>query len=284
MQKSAILAFDLDGTVLNPLDRTVSPRVQEALARAQEKGYATSAATGRSLHMMGDNIAQASWVDLLITCNGACVYDARTRDILLCTPVPREVVYASFEALSNFKPCWVIMFATHTIQDERMLRSWARNESIGDSRTEKSLDVLKQIFPDIEVVDDVLKQIHTDPEDVLKYGASFDTVEECSRAIEHLTKLKIPLEIARLSPESLEFTYAGVSKGAAIKKLCALNGWNIQDCLAFGDSGNDLSMSGQGWDFIAMGNSQPEVLKAADAIAPSIADDGVAVWLHDHIL
>jgi hydroxymethylpyrimidine pyrophosphatase-like HAD family hydrolase len=74
----------------------------------------------------------------------------------------------------------------------------------------------------------------------------------------------------------LEISALGVSKATTLAKLAA--GWGVaqSDVAAFGDMPNDLEMiqwAGHGY---AMANSHPEVLAAADHIAPTIHEDGVA--------
>ena len=53
---------------------------------------------------------------------------------------------------------------------------------------------------------------------------------------------------------------------------------------AIGDSTLDLSMiEWAGWG-VAVANSTPEVLAAADLVVPACEDDGVAAFIEEHVL
>jgi hydroxymethylpyrimidine pyrophosphatase-like HAD family hydrolase len=51
--------------------------------------------------------------------------------------------------------------------------------------------------------------------------------------------------------------------------------------IAFGDSGNDLSMADRVKMFVAMGNAEPAVLQCAGRIAPDVQEDGFAAVVAD---
>ena len=77
----------------------------------------------------------------------------------------------------------------------------------------------------------------------------------------------------------VEVSAAGVSKGTALERFASERGVRAPDVVAFGDMPNDLPMlvwAGRGY---AMGNAHPQVLAAADEVAPSNADDGLAAVL-----
>ena len=57
----------------------------------------------------------------------------------------------------------------------------------------------------------------------------------------------------------------------------------VADTVAFGDSGNDATFADSACTFVAMGNATPEIKAVADDICPSVKQDGVAVWLEDHL-
>ena len=59
--------------------------------------------------------------------------------------------------------------------------------------------------------------------------------------------------------------------------LCDHLGIDAAEILVFGDEINDLSMFAMAGYAVAMENAAPDVLAAADEIAPRNVDDGVAV-------
>jgi hydroxymethylpyrimidine pyrophosphatase-like HAD family hydrolase len=57
-----------------------------------------------------------------------------------------------------------------------------------------------------------------------------------------------------------------------------------EQVIACGDSGNDLSMVQWAGLGVAMANATPEVLAAADWVAPSVHEDGVATVIERFII
>jgi hypothetical protein len=74
----------------------------------------------------------------------------------------------------------------------------------------------------------------------------------------------------------LEISAAGVSKASALAALCAQRDIPAERVIAFGDMPNDLSMLRWAGHAVAVGGSHPDVLAAADEVAPGNDDDGVA--------
>ncbi|MBR6443310.1 MAG: HAD family phosphatase [Clostridia bacterium] len=80
------------------------------------------------------------------------------------------------------------------------------------------------------------------------------------------------------------FMPAGSGKTAAIKALAEASGISPADTVAFGDDLNDIEMLKLCGKGIAVTNAVPETREAADEIAASNDEDGVAGWLADHCL
>jgi hydroxymethylpyrimidine pyrophosphatase-like HAD family hydrolase len=74
----------------------------------------------------------------------------------------------------------------------------------------------------------------------------------------------------------MEISAVGVTKGAALARLCELREIEPGEVMAFGDMPNDLPMLGWAGTSYAVANAHPSVLEAADHVAPANDDDGVA--------
>jgi hydroxymethylpyrimidine pyrophosphatase-like HAD family hydrolase len=68
----------------------------------------------------------------------------------------------------------------------------------------------------------------------------------------------------------------GVTKWSGIQRLAAEWGVSVAQMCAVGDDVNDIPMIEAAGIGVAMGNAQPEVKAAADYIAPSHDEDGLA--------
>ncbi|WP_168801508.1 HAD family hydrolase [Glycomyces buryatensis] len=68
----------------------------------------------------------------------------------------------------------------------------------------------------------------------------------------------------------------GVNKATGVARIADYYGVSSADTVVFGDAHNDLTMFAWAGHAVAMGQAEPEVRAAADEVAPSIWEDGVA--------
>ncbi len=74
----------------------------------------------------------------------------------------------------------------------------------------------------------------------------------------------------------LEISAPGVSKATGLARLCAERGIGAEGVIAFGDMPNDLDMLRWAGHGVAVAGAHPDVLRAADEVAPGNDEDGVA--------
>jgi hydroxymethylpyrimidine pyrophosphatase-like HAD family hydrolase len=74
----------------------------------------------------------------------------------------------------------------------------------------------------------------------------------------------------------LEVNAAGTNKGWGLCALAEALDVPIEQTVAFGDNFNDVPLIKAAGLGVAMGNAVPELLAAADLIAPTCYDDGFA--------
>ena len=71
----------------------------------------------------------------------------------------------------------------------------------------------------------------------------------------------------------------GCTKASALRLLCRRWGLSVSECIAFGDSENDIEMLREvGWGY-AMENASMKTKDVADSICPSNQESGVLVTL-----
>jgi hydroxymethylpyrimidine pyrophosphatase-like HAD family hydrolase len=91
------------------------------------------------------------------------------------------------------------------------------------------------------------------------------------------------LYVVRSTPQFLEVLAPGVSKGTGLVRALQYLGLRTEDALAFGDEENDIPMLRVAGFSAAPANAPRSVRKAARFHIPSNADDGVAVFLEEHL-
>lgn len=92
------------------------------------------------------------------------------------------------------------------------------------------------------------------------------------------------LEITNSHPFNLEINPKGVNKASGLHKVCGFLGLDMSQAVAMGDSLNDIAMIRAAGLGVAMGNAQDEVKRAADLVAASNEEDGVAKVIWERVL
>ncbi len=79
---------------------------------------------------------------------------------------------------------------------------------------------------------------------------------------------------------------AGVSKGRALEQVAKLKGFDLDDCIAFGDGMNDVEMLSVVKKGLVMADAHPKVKAALPnlEVIGSNTDDAVAHYLEQHLL
>ncbi|HEY3368544.1 MAG TPA: Cof-type HAD-IIB family hydrolase [Symbiobacteriaceae bacterium] len=271
-----LIALDLDGTLLNS-SKTISPRTRAALREARARGITTVIATGRSIGSALDWSREAC-AGPVICCNGAAVLDESGETILTrpIPPAPLERVlrlcregrllvecYTAHSILLDrpwaqirayFK--WVRPRLSSHVALGSLVRAWLVNRI----RPVRSLaaSAAKGRLPPI------LKLSILGPDG------------ELARLTGAIRREMPGLEISSSGPDNLEITAAGVSKGSALELLAARLRIPRAAVVALGDSENDVAMLRYAGLGVAMGNANEAARAAADRVAPTCDEDGVA--------
>lgn len=257
-----LAALDLDGTVLD-LDERLSERVREAVGAAVAGGIEVVVATGRSVQ------ATIPVLDRLGLLTGWAVCSNGALILRLDPELPGgyEVVAAStfdpgpaLRLLHRHLP--TAMYAVENVGVGYRLTAPFPDGELTGRQTIVPLEELMR-RPTTRVI--VRSPAHT-PEEFLELSQRIGL-----HGVNYAVGWTAWLDLA---PE-------GVSKASALETVRRQLGIDPTQTLALGDGRNDLEMFGwAGWA-VAMGQAVPEVIAAADEVAPSVDEDGAAVVLED---
>lgn len=251
-----LVATDLDGTLLRT-DRTVSERTRRAIARAQEAGIAVVLVTARPPRTLRPLAWQAGVTGLAICCNGAIVYDVAADEIVGHEPLAAATAQRLVAALRATAPgvCFAVERGLQFGQEPRyaalLPAAGDHTPFIADVAALCAEGVTKLIVlhPDVPLQD----LLHA-----VRKAAGDEAIVTYSSAV------------------FVEASAAGVTKAAALQRLCAQLGLNAPQVVACGDMPNDLPMLHWAGHGVAVANAHPDVLAAADEVTLSNDDDGVA--------
>jgi hypothetical protein len=253
-----LVATDLDGTLLHT-DGTVTARTRAVLTAVEDLGVTVVFVTGRPTRWMEDLWSHVGGHGLAICSNGGVVYDVRSRAIAEVRPIPPPVGLQVAAVLRDAIPG--TSFALERTD------GFAREaDFMPRMPTLPGVDVgrLSDLF-DERVVKLLVRHEDMDPEAFWAeveghVGDQVTTTWSSTGAL-------------------VEISAAGVSKASTLATVCADRGVDASEVVAFGDMPNDVPMLRWVGTAVAMANAHPTVRAAADHVAPSNEEDGVAVML-----
>lgn len=263
MKPPALIAIDLDGTLIGP-SLAIDERNRAAIARLAAAGSTIVLASGRLFSAARPFATELRLPGPIIVLNGAAIYDAASGARLNAVPMQPPIALRAYDVLKSAGFHLQLYFGDTLYLDEL------------DSRAQAYLS-LSRIQP--VMVEDLRPLLDgAPPGDVgpMKVLA----IDTPARVAEWVPKLGAELGDAALvfrsQPEFLEVTDPGANKGRAIDWLAASMGLSIADIAAIGDADNDVSMLRAAGHSFAVSNATPAARAAAQRVVASQERCGVA--------
>lgn len=260
-----LLAMDLDGTVIGN-DLVITDRVKQAVRRAIEAGMIVTLATGR---MYQGTLRFAKELDIyqpLVCYQGAMIRHAVTNELWFHEPVPIEVAREVIEIAEG---------------QGKVVVGFVDDQCYVSRDTPESRFYHHHSGVEPRIVGDLQAWLPEAPTKVLIITAQEETDVTLAFFRERFAR---QLNATRSYPLFTELTRENVSKGRALTQLCARLMIDPAEVAAIGDNLNDLDMIQFAGFGVAMGNGSAPVKAAAAFVAPTQAEDGVAVAIEEQIL
>ena len=277
MAIKAIL-LDIDGTLTNS-KKEITPLTKEVLLKAQAKGIRLVIASGRpakGLFHYGDQLEMPYNHGVFVCYNGARVVDCETGDVLVDITIDKETTKEVLRHMKNFNVKPVITHGSHMVVED------VYNCMVNDHGREFNVIEYESRMNGYRLMEteDLENFIDFPVNKILTAGDS-DYLEQ------HYKEMSAPFE-GRLSMMFTanfyyEFTAMNVNKGRSLALAMERLGIKPEECIAFGDAQNDISMLEFAGIGVAMGNAQKAVLEMADEITDDNEHDGIAKSLLKHI-
>ena len=274
MKQIQLIAFDLDGTVLDSLKR-LSGRNRAALKACAEKGIVLVPATGRSAAGISPAIRDIPGVRYGITTNGGTITDLKTGEILDRQTISGEKALRLMKVISRY----------HAMYDPYINGRGITQPEFYDHMDEFGLtpviqEMVRATRDVVLNIQDYVKQTGAEVEKINIYLADLKDREPLQRELEQEEGLSITSSLYN----NLEVNDAKATKGQALKRLADYLNIPMEAVMAFGDGGNDLSMIQAAGTGVAMANGLETVKAAADYITLDNDQDGVADAIEKLIL
>ena len=250
-----LVATDLDGTLLGS-DGVCSERTRTALAAVESAGIQVVLVTARPprwLHELADLVGDHG---IVLCCNGAFVYDVRSRQVLHEHCLTAADVGEIAMDLRNALPG--IVFAVESRLGFGRERGYADDFTTSGDRAAGVLEDLLDPLPG-----KVLARCAGLP------AARFHEVVDEVVGERAVVSYSGAVGLAEIGA-------TGVSKAVALGDWCAAQGIDPAEVCAFGDMPNDLPMLSWAGRSFGVANAHPDVLAMVDEVCASNDENGVA--------
>jgi len=254
--KAKLVVLDIDGTILDkPVGVPVHKKVRKAVKEARQAGVKVCLCSARPCYYMQDATQGLDDLDALIGCSGAMI--EQQGKILFKDPVPLPQLLACFE----------------TAKEKDIYMSFAGDEKIYVCKKGPVFPPLEHgskfvVMEDMELLEMLRKNDFYCAYAFTKTGVTKEEVFEDPRFL--------TATIHKSSHDSFNLTHGKTTKGTAVTYLAELWGIRREEILTIGNDENDIPMFEASGTGVAVSNASPEVIAAADWVAPDVRHGGAA--------
>ena len=253
-----LLLADVDGTLVTQ-DKVLTDRAIEAVHRLHDAGVTFAITSGRPPRGMAMLIEPLDLQTPIAAFNGGVLVD-RDMNVIEQRVLPEDLVAPVADMMSSFKlDVWLYTGADwyvpkadgpHVARETWTVKFEPKVTSAGVRGLTGSVAKLVGVSDDHGAVDKATGAVHD------KFG-------------DHVSA-------AASQPYYLDVTHPQANKGAVAKYLAATYQLDEDDIATIGDMPNDVLMFARSGLSIAMGQSSPEVKRAARRVTTSNDDEGFA--------
>lgn len=259
----ALIATDVDGTLLDPTER-ITTRTREVVLAAIAAGATFVLATGRPPRWIPPVVEQLGFAPMAVCANGAVIYDAATDRVISARTLAVDALTELAEIAVRVVPGAGLAVervgstAHDTATPQFVSAPGYEHAWLNPDNTEVSYSDLLSA-PAIKLL-------------VRKPG--MPSSELAAALTGHVRSLG---DVTYSTNDGLvEISPVGISKAMGIEEIARPLGVNAEDVVAFGDMPNDVPMLRWAGHGVAMGNAHSEAVSAADEVTAGNDDDGVA--------
>lgn len=245
MTKYKLIASDVDGTLVGD-DSVVSRENLDAIQRISQSGALFVPTTGRSFFELPDALRECPSIRYYITSNGACIYDKQTDEELLF-PIAGEKLSEMLAVTEKYDVCYSAHREKWAYFDHRL----SEEEMIYFSIEEAYRKVFNEQTKHLDSIFNFTKDDKTE-----MFVAFFHDMDERLACLEELKKIK-GISLTASITYNVEIISDRATKGNALTRLLDMLSIDKGDCIAVGDSPNDLTLLSAAGLPLAVENAKP---------------------------
>ncbi|REK77452.1 Cof-type HAD-IIB family hydrolase [Paenibacillus paeoniae] len=257
-----LIALDVDGTLLTD-DHRLLEEVKDAVREAEQAGATIVLCTGRGPMGTFPVLSELELSGILITHNGAATIRSENHEVLFQYDMDSRELTEFLDYCREHR----IHFDLNTVFD---MYVESVSEEVQKMYEHHQVEPIMDTF-DVRLPDGLVK--------VTLFGSK-ELMDQTQTYWEHKAS---SLQFIRSGDFFIDVQSPSSSKGIALKQLAEVKGIARENILAIGNYYNDISMLQYAGLGIAMSNSPESVKRAADRIAGSNNEGGVAAAIREYV-
>lgn len=260
ISKIKLITLDLDGTTLTD-DKIITPEVNTAIKKANDKGFHISFLTGRMFGAAAPYVNSMNLSVPIVCMNGTLIAESRSGEVLYENRVENSCAKQALNVV-NSAPVHQFVYdgdkIYHNVKDPEILKyleKWAVNfNEIAEIDIDRHQKIYQLLFiGEPEVLDKISNNINGD--------------SNCNLATFGFPSPNYPLHF-------LEVKSPGDSKGVGLKFLRNYFGVKKEEVLAVGDYLNDFELLKEAGVAVAVANAVDDLKNIADIVTVRTNNDG----------
>jgi Cof subfamily protein (haloacid dehalogenase superfamily) len=261
-----LLLADVDGTLVTQ-DKVLTDRAVEAVHKLHDAGVTFAITSGRPPRGMAMLVEPLDLQTPIAAFNGGLLVD-RDMKVIEQRVLPEDLVVPVADMMSSFRlDVWLYSGA-----------EWYVPKADGPHVARESWTVKF----DPEVMPDGVQGLTRSVAKLVGVSDDHDAVDKATEAVHN--RFGDHVSAATSQPYYLDVTHPQANKGAVARYLAAKYKLEPDDIATIGDMPNDVLMFAHSGLSIAMGQSSPEVKRAARRVTTSNQDEGFANAVERFIL
>ncbi|GBG95140.1 haloacid dehalogenase [Ligilactobacillus salitolerans] len=282
-----LIASDMDGTMLND-HMVISDYNIAAIKHAREKGVHFIVSTGRAFKEVKPLLDDAGISCPLITLNGALVLDEAGK-VLSSAPLADSLVQKIMVLLKKAGLYFEVITSKGVCSDDKAARieNFAELLASIDSTTPFKLAVslasARLELMNINYVDDYYQLVEDPNIRIYKIVAFSPQGQKGLQKVKEQIAQNESLVITSSGSGNIEINHVNAQKGIALQAYADRLNIPLDNVMALGDNGNDLSMIQAAGISYAMENATDEIKLAANHLTAKNTENGAGLAIEEQL-
>lgn len=272
MEQYKLIAFDMDGTLLNS-QKKITDKTCDAIQKAIDAGIIVILNTGRCVAELEEYMDVLKNIQYINSTSGALVYDRKSD----------KDIYSSALDVDTVKAILDIVSSKNVMIDFLTRESIVQRDKI-EKMEQYRMEVYRDMFERVTVKwEDICGQYLEKPFPVAKLNIYHTSEEARNYTRQRIEELQLGVEMVNAETTSLEISAKGIDKGIGLEKLCQYLNISLSQTIVVGDADNDIGAMKKAGLAVAMGNANERIKELADVMVADNDHDGCREVIEKYI-